>query len=138
MNITFEEKTYPFDDIEYSWYIRSSVNDYRVTMNICGAIDEDGTENPYGGIMGTISIYEVSHNLVDVFDKMQTALTDAGLEPERNADTIMVNAPDIREYMDIRNESSFDDTLQDLNTVISVISTTLFNEENGNVLFGKE
>lgn len=130
MNITFEEKTYPFDDIEYSWYIESSVNDYRVTMNICGAVDEDGNENPYGGIMGTISIYEVSHNLVDVFDKIQTALTDAGLEPGRNAETIMVNAPDIREYMDIRNESSFDDTLNDLNTVISVLTAVLFAAES--------
>lgn len=63
MNIDFENKAETdYNDIAYSWYIRSNYGDYRLTMNFIGALNDDGNIDFDLSSFCSISLYEVENN----------------------------------------------------------------------------
>jgi hypothetical protein len=134
MNITFESKEYPFDDVAFSWYVTSPVNEYRVTISFCGAMQEDGEEMLESSMCADIWIDEIRENNPDILDKVTEKLKKADIEYERNVETIMVCAPDIRESITCRNESDYGSTISDLNTMISALTQTLIEAEVSSVI----
>ena len=94
INVYFEEKNYNFDDINYSWYISSPLNDYRLQMSFLGAIDEEGEEDLYSSCFCEISIHEVEYHKQHIMDTVKERIeNDYSIELETYDETICICAP---------------------------------------------
>lgn len=130
MNIEFIGKEKTFDDVIYTWSIQSKVNSYNLIIEFIGGLDENGEENLYNSSFADISLHEVDHHDKGLLDEI-AALISNDIEIETYTDTVMISAPDIRESITTRNESSFDDTLSDYNKILFAATGVLLLHEMG-------
>lgn len=104
MNITFEGRELSFNNVTLSWYVESPVNEYRVSVDFIGGFDDDEDDEILeSSIYADITIYEVKHNDLFLMDRIYNQALNRGLDVTRNCDTVMVNAPEIRENITCRN-----------------------------------
>ncbi len=109
IRVEFEERTDIFDDVVLNWYIESPLNDYRLTMQFCGAIDEDGNEDLNSSCFCEISINEVENHKSYIIDTVKERIeNDINIELEESS----MYAPDVRSPIYYRDESSFDSSIQ--------------------------
>ena len=126
MNIKFEEKAESFDNVTFSWYITSSVNEYRVIIDFVGAINEDGEEDIVGSMCAEISVNEIKHHDHDTLEAIRQKIS---LIMGYDQNTFMVNAPDIRESLYLTNESSYSDTMDYFNLIMTGLASVLIDKE---------
>lgn len=112
IRVEFEEKTDIFDDVVLNWYIESPLNDYRLTMQFCGAIDEDGNEDLNSSCFCEISINEVENHKSYIIDTIKERIeNDINIELEESSMSILLYAPDVRSSLYYRDESSLDSSV---------------------------
>jgi len=129
MNITFEGKDEIMDSVRFSWYVNSTVNEYRVSIDFCGAIDEDGEQNLDASCFADITICETKRNDPALMDRIYNQALNRDIDVTREYDTVMVNAPNIRDNITCRNESSYSDTMMDLSNMFSALTSVLMEYE---------
>ena len=129
MNITFDGKDEIMDGVSFSWYVKSTANEYRVSIDFCGAIDEDGEQNLEASCFADITICETKRNDPVLMNRIYNQALNRDIDVTRDYDTVMVNAPDIRENITCRNESSYSDTMMDLNNMFSALTSVLMEYE---------
>ena len=129
INVYFEEKNYNFDDINYSWYISSPLNDYRLQMSFLGAIDEEGEEDLYSSCFCEISIHEVEHHKQYIMDTVKERIeNDYSIDLNTYDETICICAPDVRSSIYYRNESSLDSSVNVAKTFLKHLSAVVDSE----------
>ena len=126
MNITFEDKNKLYDDLTFSWYITSELNEYRLTMTFCGAIDEDGNEDLYSSMNCEIELNEVAENkpyiMQTIKEKIENKLS---IELEDYSETIYNTFPDTRNSIYYIDEDSYDSSMDVLKAFIEAAASTL-------------
>ena len=131
MNITFEDKDRLYDDLTFSWYITSELNEYRLTMTFCGAIDEDGNEDLYSSMNCEIALNEVAENkpyiMQTIKEKIENKLS---IELAEDNELIYNTFPDIRNSIYYMDEDSFDSSMDVLKAFIEAVASTLDLEVN--------
>ena len=140
MKVTFEGKANnSFDDIDYSWLIESEIQTYRIVISFIGAIDENQEENLYNAMCAELTIYEIDHHDIELITDIYNLLKDR-VEIEINADTMCNTIPEVRTYLRVINESSFDDTISDYNKLLYATIGVLMSREmkTENILDTKE
>ena len=126
MDIKFESKDRIFDDLTFSWYVSSQLNDYRITLTFCGAIDESGNENIYSSINCCISIYEVSANKPYIMQLLKEKIENKlSIELEEDNDLIYDTFPDWRDSIFYIDYDSFDYSMEILKTFVESLASTL-------------
>ena len=129
MNITHEQRQGIMDTAIESWYITSYDNEYRLQMELVGAIDDDGNQINDCASMAYITLTETKRRIPLLMDKIEHALNDISSEMMRGTETIMQNAPDVREYILLKNESSYYETCIDLKNLFNAVMKVLTEEE---------
>lgn len=126
MDIKFESKDITFDDLTFSWYVSSQLNDYRIILTFCGAIDNIGNEDIYNATNCCISLYEVSTNKPYIMqllkEKIENKLT---IELEEDNELIYNTFPEWRDSIFYIDYDSFDKSIEILKTFIEALASTL-------------
>ena len=130
MNIEYIGKDTCFDNVTLTWAITSKVNSYNLTIEFCGGIEENGEENLYNSAFADITLHEVDHHDKGLLDEI-AALVSKDIDIETYNEPVMISAPDIRESITTRNESSFDDTLRDYNKLLMAATGIILLHEMG-------
>ena len=129
MVITFNGKNYQFDDVSYSWTITNGIREYVIEISFCGGVGEDGEEYLYNSCFADISVSEVNHRSFydnGKYDDILKQVVDS-IGKEYIEYTI---DKDKSEYMSFRNESSYDDSMNDFNNVFGTLLNVLREREN--------
>lgn len=129
IRVEFEEKTDIFDDVVLNWYIESPLNDYRLTMQFCGAIDEDGNEDLNSSCFCEISINEVENHKSYIIDTIKERIeNDINIELEKSSMSILLYAPDVRSSLYYRDESSLDSSVNVAKSFLKHLSAVVDSE----------
>lgn len=131
MRIDFEGKSIMMEDISYTWIIESEINSYRLSLVFIGGIDENGEQFLEGSCMAYISLNEIAHNIPSIIDQINSK-TD--IESKIESDTIMINAPEDRLTIMIENTSSYSDTMNDFNKLLTTTINTLMQMELNQII----
>ena len=126
MKIKFSCKDMCVGNITYAWVIESTVNDYNLSIEFCGAVNEEGEVNLHSSCFAEIELTEMHHCDPDILTEVQNIISN-DLEVERTQ--IYKPFGDDKETLRIRNESSFDSTIEDYNTILMAITAVLLKHE---------
>lgn len=128
MKLEFLEKERCFDDISYAYSIKSKYNNYFLTITFCGGINEDGEQDLYSSCHADIELIEMKkHNhelLSEVFDLLKN-----DIDVKYDSPFLTINSNDDREIITTRNESSFDDSMEDFNKFLMAVTAILLKHE---------
>ena len=132
MEIIFNGKEYQFDDVIYSWTIKGQVRQYIASVSFCGGIDENGEDNLYSSCNAEVMIQETNHKkFYDTEDNNNGILKQVLNEIKDSiSDEIEYYNGLSGEYFRFVNESSFDSTMDDFNTVFGTLVNVLREREN--------
>lgn len=126
MTIHFEDKNTTFDTVSFSWFIHSDLNDYRLIMAFCGAIDEENNEDIENASSCCISLNEVSSNkpyiMQTIKEKIEMKLS---IELDEDNDLIYNTFPDWRDSIYYNDYTGFDNTIDILKAFIEATAGTL-------------
>lgn len=129
IKVEFEERTDIFDDVVLNWYIESPLNDYRLTMQFCGAIDEDGNEDLTSSYFCEISINEVENHKSYIIDTVKERIeNDINIELEESSMSILLYAPDVRSSLYYRDENSLDSSVNVAKAFLKHLSAVVDSE----------
>lgn len=122
MNISFSCKEELFDNVTFAWVIESAINTYNLSIEFCEGINEDGEQDLSSSCYADIELTEIDHHdhdlMLKVFDLLKD---DVDIELEQN----YLQFGDDNETIFTRNESSYDDTMSELEQFMVAITEVL-------------
>lgn len=132
MTIDFENKTASdYNDIEYSWYIRSNYGDYRLTMNFIGALNDDGSINFDITSFCCISLNEVQNNRPEMLQAIKARIEEElSIELESYEESVYNTHPELKSCIYIDDFDNFDNSVKIATTLLKQADVVLQDTSN--------
>ena len=127
MTIDFENKTASdYNDIEYSWYIRSNYGDYRLTMNFIGALNDDGSIDFDIASFCCISLNEVQNNRPEMLQAIKARIEEElSIELESYKESVYNTHPELKSCIYIDDFVGYDNSVNIATTFLKQASVIL-------------
>lgn len=127
MTIEFENKTAnDYNDIEYSWYIRSNYGDYRLTMNFIGALNDDGNIDFDLSSFCCISLNEVQNNRPEMLQAIKARIEEElSIELESYKESVYNTHPKLKSCIYIDDFVGYDNSVYIATTFMKQASIIL-------------
>ncbi len=130
--INFESKTEIMDDVILNWHINSPLNEYRLTMQFSGAIDENGNIDIYNSSFCEISINEIESHKPYILETIKELIENTlNITLSTYDESILLYSPDIRSSIYYRDEDSLESSISIANEFVKQLCkvTSIESEE---------